>query len=46
MAEVREGWLVVRVEDKCPNNFSHQWIIRPWPEIQTPHCMWCGRTKQ
>lgn len=30
----------------CPNNpLGHRWITRPFPEVTTPHCELCGRTK-
>jgi len=30
----------------CPNNpLGHRWITRPFPEVTTPHCELCGRSK-
>ncbi|WP_424892163.1 hypothetical protein [Streptomyces sp. XH2] len=30
----------------CPNRpFGHRWTTRPFPEIQTPHCAYCGTPK-
>jgi len=45
MAEIIDGWLVITPEDYCPLNFSHEWIVRPWPEDTQPHCKWCATPK-
>ena len=39
------GGLPVRPEDVCPNNYAHEFTVRPWPESQTPVCKWCHHHK-